>query len=39
MGLYMSYNELEGIDMALAERFISAAQSYYTPVPLIIEVI
>ena len=36
-GLCISYNELERIDMALAERVIPAAESHLTSVPPIIE--
>ena len=37
MDLCMSYNELERIDMELADRVIAAAQSHRTRVPPIIE--
>ena len=37
MGLCMSYNELERIDMVLAERVIAVAQSHHTRVLPIIE--
>ena len=35
MGLCMSYNELERLEMALAEQVIVAAQYHRTRVPLI----